>query len=45
MWSMPYMSTPPFQFHKGAIRTGDIYGKASSVNEFQFHKGAIRTYV
>ena len=32
-----------FQFHKGAIRTGDHATYCNKLGQFQFHKGAIRT--
>ena len=34
-----------FQFHKGAIRTKEKYGKGCCIPPFQFHKGAIRTLI
>ena len=32
-----------FQFHKGAIRTGDGQANYKASPIFKFHKGAIRT--
>ena len=33
-----------FQFHKGTIRTKNLFVVSSTNNAFQFHKGTIRTY-
>ena len=32
-----------FQFHKGTIRTAEIYEYERNITRFQFHKGTIRT--
>ena len=36
-------SAPPFQFHKGTIRTVLLVAITMVAQEFQFHKGTIRT--
>ena len=40
-----HISTAPFQFHKGAIRTARLLVLIDLFQKFQFHKGAIRTRV
>ena len=38
-----YLTSLSFQFHKGAIRTGDGQANYKASPIFKFHKGAIRT--
>ena len=43
MLSIPNISTPSFQFHKGTIKTGGAPAEGATIREFQFHKGTIKT--